>query len=83
MHYKFEAMHPKTRFGKWLYLQMVERDLNCTEVANRLHVTKQIVAMHIGGHHLPNYPFVVAYCMIFGGNPEGIWKLVESDKEGP
>ena len=82
MHHKFEAMEPKTRFGKWMHSRMFEQHVDCTDVAKKLRITKQTVAAHVGGHHEPSYPFVIAYCSILGGNPEGVWKLVELDKEG-
>lgn len=76
MHHKFEAMEPKTEFGKWLYVNMVEHECTCADVAKKLYVTRQTVSFHISGRVMPNYPFVIAYCSIFGGNPEEIWKLV-------
>lgn len=82
MHYKFTKMRPRTSFGRWLHSKMVEHDLDCTVVSQRIHTTRQTVAYHVSGHTIPNYPFVAAYCSVVGGNPEEIWKLVELDKAG-
>ena len=80
MHYKFDTMEPTTEFGKWLYKKMQEHEMNCVDVANRLHITRQIVAFHLNGQQ-PKFPVVVAYCWLFEcDNPEVIWKLVEKDK---
>lgn len=80
MHHKFDNMGPTTDFGKWLYTKMKERDMTCNDVANRLHTTRQTIAFHINGRPNPSYPFVVAYCWMFGDNPDNIWELVEHDK---
>lgn len=80
MHPKFEMMEPTTRFGKWLYSKMIEREITCSDVARKLRVTRQTVAFHTSGHNLPNYPFVIAYCSILGDDPEYVWKLVILDK---
>ena len=80
MHHKFDNMEPTTRFARWLYIKMQERNMCCVDVAKELRVTRQVIAYHINGHHLPNFPFVVAYCWLFGDDPNTIWKLVETDK---
>jgi DNA-binding XRE family transcriptional regulator len=81
MHPKFKGMETKTRVGSWLYINMTARNFDCAEVARMLRVTRQAVWGHVSGNYLPNYPFVIAYCSILGGNPEEIWKLVELDRE--
>ena len=81
MHPRFTKMRPRTEFGKWLHASMMNRQLDCTDVSQKIHTTRQTVAYHVSGHTKPNYPFVAAYCSVVGGNPEEIWKLVEQDKE--
>lgn len=68
---------PETEVGKWMLENMTRLDLSCVDVANKLHITRQVVAYHVNGHHKPNYPFIMAYCHIFGDidDPEEIWKL--------
>ena len=80
MHYKFTSMRPTTEFGKWLHAKMLKYNMDCGDVAKIIHTTKQSVAFHINGRVNPNFPFVVAYCWIFGDDPETIWKLVETEE---
>lgn len=84
MHHKFENMNPATEFGKWLYSNMIANDMSCTDLAHRLHVTKQTVVYHINGISYPNYPFVLAYCLVLGDdhNIDSIWEMVLRDKNG-
>lgn len=81
MHHKFDNMRPETEFGNWLYSKMVENDLTCTDVAEKLHVSKQTIAYHTNGKVCPNYPFVLAYNTIFGDDVDEVWNMVLRDEK--
>ena len=70
-------MTPKGMFGEWLFVNMMKRNLTCSDVANMLHTTRQTISNHINNIHKPTYVWVIAYCSIFGGDPDMLWKTVE------
>lgn len=75
----YKDMVPKTLFGKWLLDRMNEEDINCVQIAEKVYATRQCIRNHINGDVKPSYVWVMAYCQMFGGNPEEIYKL--RDKE--
>lgn len=69
-------MTATNEIGRWILDSMKRNNLNCVEVAQMLHCTKQCVRNHITGTVTPSYIWIVAYCRIFGGDPEKIWEMV-------
>lgn len=70
---------PKTKFGEWLTLCMAANYMSCEDVANRLHVTRQVIQQHASGHHLSSYVWCIAYASIFDVDQEYLWQLVEQE----
>lgn len=69
-------MKPKSTFGEWLLSNMIKNDLTCVDVANLLHTTRQSISNHVNDVHKPTYVWVIAYCSIFGDDPDIIWKMI-------
>lgn len=70
---------PEGKFSQWLFYKLIDYNYTQQDVADILHVTKQSISNHVRGCRLPSYPTVIAYCYIFGDNPDEIWKLVEEE----
>lgn len=72
----------KTGFGWWMLNNMDERGWSCTDVAEKLHTTRQSVNNHTYGKNKPSYMQVVAYCWVFDfkDNPDDIWELVQGEE---
>lgn len=71
----------KTGFGWWMLNNMDERGWTCTDVAEKLHTTRQNVCNHTYGRVKPSYTMVVAYCWLFDMNnsPNEIWEIVQKE----
>lgn len=67
-------MTPANEIGKWILDNMKRRGLSCVDVAQKLRCTKQCVRNHITGTVKPSFVWVVAYCRIFGYDPEEVWE---------
>ena len=76
---KTNDMTPKNDFGNWLLNNILENNMTCSDVANRLLTTRQCVRNHINGDVVPSYVWVIAYCSLFNDNPTIIWKMVKRD----
>lgn len=74
---KTNEMKPKNDFGKWLLDSMIKNEFTCSDIANKLHTTRQAVRNHVNGIVLPSYVWVIAYCSLFDENPDDIWELVQ------
>lgn len=46
-------MTPKTLFGKWLLDNMLANEWTCTDVAEKLHTSRQNVCFHVTGKTKP------------------------------
>ena len=68
-------MTATNEIGKWILDNMKRNNMTCTELAQVLHCTKQCVSNHIAGRVIPSYVWIVAYCSIFGGDPDEIWQM--------
>ena len=68
-------MTTTNEIGKWILDNMKRHDMTCVEVARILHCNKQSVSNHIMGKVIPSYIWIVAYCSIFGGDPDEIWQM--------
>lgn len=66
-------------FGLWLNQNMLRIGMTQTDVAKKLHVSRQSVTGHSTGMVKPTFQNVVSYCWVFGNkdDPEEVWKLVE------
>lgn len=71
---KTADMAPQSEFGRWLHTNMLKNGWTCGDVAERLHTTRQCVRNHINGATPPSYVWVVAYCYLFGDDPNRFWK---------
>ena len=68
-------MTATNEIGKWILDNMKRNNLTCAEVAQILHCAKQSGSNHIMGKVTPSYIWIVAYCSIFGGDPNEIWQM--------
>lgn len=64
-------------FGIWLTTNRMEYGWTMTDVAKKLHTTKQTVSNHTCGRTKVPFVYIIAYCSLFGNkdDPEEIWKL--------
>lgn len=72
---------PKTKFQKWMYENMYNLDLSMTDVADKLHMTRQNVSYHYRKGKDISYVNILGYCKAFGyNNPDEIYEYLSSEE---
>lgn len=72
----FGGFHkPETKFQIWMYENMYKNNLSMTDIADKLHMTKQNVSHHYKKGKDISYVNILGYCKVFGiDDPDKVYE---------
>lgn len=74
-----KSVYPKTDFQKWFFDNLIENDLTMSDVASKLHTSRQTVSNHYRNSKSVSYCDIIGYCIVFKtGNLEEVYKMAKS-----
>lgn len=71
---------PETKFQKWFYEQLYKNYMNNSQVAEKLHVTRQVISVQYLRGTRPSYLWILGYCKVFNiDNPDKVYEELEDE----